>query len=69
MKKKQPKRLPGGSRSSRPRTGKNKGMLILLSEEEKLSIEQAAAKKGISMNRFIVERALRAAQRVLSDDE
>jgi uncharacterized protein (DUF1778 family) len=69
MKKKQHNRLPGGSRSRRPRTGKNRGMLILLSEEEKLSIEQAAAKKGISMNRFIVERALRAAQRVLSDHE
>lgn len=69
MKKKQPKRLPGGSRSRRPRTGKNRGMLILLSEDEKLSIEQAAAKSGISMSRFIVERALRAAQRVLSDNE
>ena len=69
MKKKQLKRLPGGSRSRRPRTGKNRGMLILLSEDEKLSIEQAAAKTGISMSRFIVERALRAAQRVLSESE
>jgi uncharacterized protein (DUF1778 family) len=37
-------------------------MLILLNEEEKMSIEKAAAKEGISMSRFIVERALNAAK-------
>jgi len=41
-------------------------MLILLNEEEKTSIEKAAAKEGVSMSRFIVERALNAAKRVLS---
>jgi uncharacterized protein (DUF1778 family) len=56
----------GVSRARRPKTGNNKGMLILLSEEEKMSIEKAAAKEGISMSRFIVERALNAARRILS---
>lgn len=50
----------------RPKTGNNRGMLILLNEEEKMSIEKAAAKEGVSMSRFIVERALHAAKRVLS---
>jgi uncharacterized protein (DUF1778 family) len=65
---KTPKRKmsPGVSRARRPKTGTNKGMLILLNEEEKMSIERAAAKEGISMSRFIVERALNAARRVLS---
>jgi len=34
--------------------------------EEKINIEKAAAKKGVSMSRFIVERALHATKRVLS---
>jgi uncharacterized protein (DUF1778 family) len=65
---KSPKRKmsPGVSRARRPRTGSNKGMLILLSDAEKMSIEKAAAKEGVSMSRFIVERALHAAKRVLS---
>ena len=40
--------------------------LTVLNDEEKMSIERAAAKEGISMSRFIVERALTAAKRVLS---
>jgi len=56
----------GASRARRPRTGKNRGMLISIAEEEKMWIEQAAAKEGISMSRFVVERALSAAKRVLS---
>ena len=56
----------GVSRARRPKTGKNKGMQILLAEEEKMWIEKAAAKEGISMSRFVVERALTAAKRVLS---
>ena len=65
---KRPKRSmsPGFSRARRPKTGNNKGMLILLNEVEKMSIEKAAAKEGVSMSRFIVERALNAAKRVLS---
>ena len=66
MKRPKRKMSPGVSRARRPKTGNNKGMLILLSEAEKMSIEKAAAKKGISMSRFIVERALNAAKRVLS---
>ena len=60
------KMSPGVSRARRPKTGNNKGMLILLNEEEKMSIEKAAAKEGVSMSRFIVERALHAAKRILS---
>ena len=66
---KKPKRKSvstGVSRSRRPKTGRNKGMQILLAEEEKMWIEKAAAKEGISMSRFVVERALTAAKRVLS---
>jgi uncharacterized protein (DUF1778 family) len=66
---KKPKRKTvssGVSRARRPRTGKNKGMLILLDDDEKMSIERAAAKEGISMSRFIIERALTAAKRILS---
>ena len=58
--------VPWRLTSRRPKTGNNKGMLILLSQEEKISIEKAAAKEGVSMSRFIVERALNAAKRVLS---
>ena len=68
-KEKKPKRKTvssGVSRARRPRTGKNKGMLILLDDDEKMSIERAAAKEGISMSRFIIERALTAAKRILS---
>ena len=66
---KRPKRKisSGVSRARRPKTGNNKGMLILLNEEEKMSIEKAAARQGVSMSRFIVERALNAAKRVLSE--
>ena len=43
-------------------TGDDKGMHILLNEEDKMSIEKAA-EEGVSMSRFIVERALNAAKR------
>ena len=66
MRKIKRKMSPGVSRARRAKTGNNKGMLILLSQEEKMSIEKAAAKEGVSMSRFIVERALHAAKRVLS---
>ena len=66
MKRPKRKMSPGVSRARRPKTGGNKGMLILLNDEEKMNIERAAAKEGISMSRFIVERALNAARRVLS---
>ena len=56
---------PGVSRARRPKTGSNKGMLILLNEEEKMSIKKSAAKEGVSIS-LIVERALNAANRVLS---
>ncbi len=67
MKRPKRKMSPGVSRARRPKTGNNKGMLILLNEDEKMSIEKAAARQGVSMSRFIVERALNAAKRVLSE--
>lgn len=67
MKRAKRKMSPGVSRSRRPKTGNNKGMLILLNQDEKMNIEKAAAKEGVSMSRFIVERALNAAKRVLSE--
>jgi len=63
--KKKRKMLPGVLRARRTKTGKNRGMLILVSDEEKLQIERAAAREGVSMSRFIVERALKAAKRRL----
>jgi len=56
----------GRKRARRPRTGDNKRLVISLSEEEKRKIEHAAAEAGLSMARFIVERTLEEAERVLS---
>ena len=56
----------GRKRSRRPRTGENKRLVINLSEDEKRKIEHAAAEAGLSMARFIVERTLEEADRVLS---
>ena len=56
----------GRKRARRPRTGENKRLVINLSEEEKRKIEHAAAEAGLSMARFIVERTLEEAERVLS---
>lgn len=67
MTKKKRKMLPGVSRARRTKTGKNRGMLILISDQEKLQVERAAAREGVSMSRFIVERALKAAERALEE--
>jgi hypothetical protein len=69
MKKPKRKMSPGVSRARRPRTGRNKGMLSLLSDDEKMNIEKAAEKMGISMSRFIVERALHSAKRIMAGPE
>ncbi len=66
MKRSKRRMSSGVSRARRPKTGRNKGMLILLSDDEKMNIESAAAKMGISMSRFIVERALHSAKRILA---
>src|ERR1700682_2532045 len=59
---------PGVSRTRRPKTRSNKGMLILLNEEEKMSIKTSAAKEGVSISRFIVERCFERRQaRSVSD--
>ena len=56
----------GRNRARRPRTGENKRLVVSLSREEKVKIEHAAAKAGLSMARFIVERTLKEAERVLA---
>ena len=56
----------GRNRARRPRTGENKRLGISLTQEEKVKIERAAAKAGLSMGRFIVERTLEEAERVLA---
>lgn len=67
--KKHKPRSAGRTRARRPRTGNNKRMAIRLSEEEKLKIERAASKAGLSMGRFIVERTLAEAERILSESK
>ena len=67
MKKKKNKpMLEGRTRARRPKSGQNKGFLIAMSAEEKLNLEKAAAIKGVSLNRFIVEKALQEARSILS---
>jgi uncharacterized protein (DUF1778 family) len=66
MRKGKRKMLPGVSRARRPKTGQNKGLLILLNQQEKMQIESAAASAGVSMSRFIVETALAGASRILA---
>ena len=67
MKKKKSKPLPQGrARARRPKSGQNKGFLISMSEEEKQDLEKAAAIQGVSLNRFIMEKALKEARNVLS---
>ncbi len=65
--KKKQKRRSGRNRARRPRTGENKRLAIRLSKDEKSKIERAAAKAGLSMGRFIVERILNEADRVLAE--
>ena len=56
----------GRARARRPKSGEKKGFLITMSKEEKQELERAAAIKGISLNRFIMEKALREARTILS---
>ena len=67
MKKKKSKPMSEGrSRARRPKSGKNKGFLIAMTAEEKQDLEKAAAIKGVSLNRFIVEKALQEARSILT---
>lgn len=65
-KKKSKAQSQGRARARRPKSGNNKGFLIALSVEEKLDLEKAAAIKGVSLSRFIVEKALQEARNILS---
>ena len=64
---KKKRKMTGSTRSRRPKTGENKRLLIQLSDEEKIQMEQAATKAGVSLSRYIVERALKAARKTLSE--
>jgi uncharacterized protein (DUF1778 family) len=67
MKKRKSKPVSKGrTRARRPKSGKNKGFLITMSIEEKLDLEKAAAIRGVSLNRFIMEKALEEARSILS---
>ena len=61
------RKMTGSTRSRRPKTGVNKRLLIQLSDEEKIQMERAATKAGVSLSRYIVERALKAARKTLSE--
>ena len=61
------RKMTGSTRSRRPKTGENKRLLIQLSDEEKIQMERAATKAGVSLSRYIVERALKAARKTLSE--
>jgi len=67
MKKRKSRQISKGqTRARRPKSGKNKGFLITMSIEEKLDLEKAAAIRGVSLNRFIMEKALEEARSILS---
>lgn len=57
---------PGISRSRRPKKGLTKQITFWVSEEEKEDIERAAAAAGVSMSRFVMEKALKAAKIALT---
>jgi hypothetical protein len=54
--------------SRRPKKGLSKQITFWVSEEEKQRIEQAATAAGLSMSRFVMEKALKAAKKVLSQN-
>lgn len=56
---------PGISRLRRPKKGLTKQITFWVSEEEKEEIERAAASANVSMSRFVMEKALKAAKKAL----
>ena len=60
------RKASGWTRARRPKTGSYKKLLVVLSDKEKVEMDCAAKKAGLSLSRFILERALKAARRVLS---
>ena len=54
--------------SRRPKKGLTKQITFWVTEEEKQRIEQAASAAGLSMSRFVMEKALKAAKKVLSQN-
>ena len=55
--------------SRRPKKGRRKLVTFWVTEEEKHNIEKAAAAGGVSMSRFVMEKALKAAKKVLSESK
>jgi hypothetical protein len=60
---------PGIHASRRPKKGLKKLVTFWVTEEEKDNMEKAAAARGLSMSRFVMEKALKAAKRVLSEGQ
>lgn len=67
VKKKRKRKVLDGTRAHRPRIGHSKRLLVQLTDQEKIEMEKAAAKAGLSLSRFIVERALKAARSILAE--
>lgn len=62
------KLAPGIHGLRRPKKGLTKQITFWVTEEEKQRIEQAASAAGLSMSRFVMEKALKAAKKVLSQN-
>jgi len=71
MKKKnapKPQKLPAGIHGlRRPKKGFTRQLNVWLSEEERNKLEKAATRAGLSVSRFVMETALRAANRMLAE--
>ena len=57
---------PGIHRLRRAKKGLKKLVTFWVTEEEKEDMERAAAVAGVSMSRFVMEKALKAAKKILS---
>jgi hypothetical protein len=60
---------PGIHASRRSKKSRKKLVTFWVSEEEKDHMEKAAAARGVSMSRFVMEKALKAAKRVLAESK
>jgi len=60
---------PGIHGSRRPKKGLKKLVTFWVTEEEKDHMERAAAVAGLSMSRFVMEKALKAARKLLSESK
>jgi uncharacterized protein (DUF1778 family) len=65
-----PRKLgPGIHASRRPKKSRKKLVTFWVSEDEKDNMEKAAAARGVSMSRFVMEKAMKAAKKILSESK